>query len=198
MPLSPDEIDASKLPHVRIGGFEPEATVELLKRVASDYGSLSHENRKLTATVDELRKAADELTSELEALRAAKAARREPDEAARVAIAASQRAARELRESARRECELALKKARRQAGAIEAEIERLNVGAAEAELRRVEKLQVEVRQRLEASLLSMLALVEAAREAESSPVDPSADGTEALDSELVGRLGETASAVSPE
>src|SRR6476469_7092635 len=173
MPLSPDEIDATKLPHVRLGGFESEATVELLKRVASDYGLLFHENRKLTATVEELRKAADEQTSEIEALRSANAARREPDEAARVAIAAAQRAARELRESARRECELALKKAQRGAGAMEAELERLNIGAAEAELHRVEKLQVEVRDRLEASLLSMLALVEAAREAESSAADPS-------------------------
>jgi cell division septum initiation protein DivIVA len=198
VPLSPDEIDASRLPRVRIGGFEPEATVELLKRVASDYGLLFHENPKLTATVEELRKAAGELNSEIEALRSANASRREPDEAARVAIAAAQRAARELRESARRECELALKKARRRAGAIEAELERLNVGAAEAELHRVEKLQVEVRQRLEASLLSMLAVVEAAREAESSPADPSADGKSELDSELLGRLGETASAVSPE
>jgi cell division septum initiation protein DivIVA len=196
MPLSPDEIDATKLPHVRIGGFEPEATVELLKRVASDYGLLFHENRRLTATVEELRNAADELTSEIEALRSANGARREPDEAARVAIAAAQRAARELRESARRECELALKKAQRRAGAIEAELERLNVGAAEAELHRVETLQVEVRQRLEASLLSMLALVEAAREAESSSADPSADGKSQIDSELLGRLGETASAVS--
>ena len=198
MPLSPDEIDATKLPHVRIGGFDQQATVELLKRVASDYGLLFNENRKLTATVEELRKAADELTSEIEALRSANAARREPDEAARMAIAAAQRAARELRESARRECELALKKAQRRAGAVEAELERLNVGAAEAELHRVEKLQVEVRQRLEASLLSMLSLVEAAREAESSAADPSADGIGALDSELLGRLGETASAVSPE
>jgi cell division septum initiation protein DivIVA len=198
MPLSPDEINASTLPQVRLGGFKPEATVELLRKVAWDYGLLFHENRKLTATVEELRKAADELTSELEELRSANAARRDPDDASRAAIAAAQRAARELRESARRECELALKKAHRRAGAIEAEFERLNVGAAEAELHRVEKLQLEVRQRLEASLLSMLALVEAARQAESSPADPSADGKSEIDGELLGRLGQKAATFSPE
>jgi cell division septum initiation protein DivIVA len=171
VPLSPDEIDATNLPHARIGGFNPEATVELLRRIASDYDLLFHESRKLTATVEELRKAADGLTSEIEALRSANAARRDPDEAARVAITAAQRAARELRESARSDCELALKKARRRAGDIEAEFERLSV-------------------RLEAWLLSMLTLVDEATEAESSK--------SAIDSALLGRLGETAAAVSSE
>jgi cell division septum initiation protein DivIVA len=198
VPLSPDEINATNLPHARIGGFNPEATVELLRRIAWDYGLLFHENRKLTATVEELRKAGDELTSEIEALHSANAARRDPDDASRAAIAAAQRAARELRDSARRDCELALKKARRRAGDIEAELERLSVAAAEAELHRVEELQADVRERLEAWLLSMLSLVGAATEAESSTGDPPANGNGALDSDLVGRLGETASAVSPE
>jgi cell division septum initiation protein DivIVA len=198
MPLSPDEINASTLPQVRLGGFKPEATVALLRRIAWDYGLLFHENRKLTASVEELQKVADELTSEIEALRSANAPRRDPDDASRAAIAAAQRAARQLRESTRRDCELALKKARRRAGDIEAELERLSVGAAEAELRSVEELQADVRERLEAWLLSMLALVEAPTEAESPTADAPADGKRAIDSELLGRLGETAAAVSSE
>jgi cell division septum initiation protein DivIVA len=198
VPLSPDEINATDLPHVTIGGYKPEATVELLKRVAWDYGMLFHENRKLTATVEELRKDADELTSEIEALRSANAVRRNPDDAGRAAIAAAQQAARELRESARRDCEVALKKARRRAGAIEAELERLSVAAAEAELHRVETLQLDVRERLEVWLLSMLTLVDAATEAESSTADPSADGRSEIDSELLGRLGQKAATFSSE
>jgi cell division septum initiation protein DivIVA len=198
VPLSPHEIDASNLPHATIGGFKPEPVVALLRRVAWDYGVLFHENRKLAATVEELQKNADELTSEIEALRSANAGRRDPDDAARAAIAAAQRAARELRESARRDCELALKKARRRAAAIETELERLNVAAAEAELHRVEELQADVRERLEAWLLSTLVLVDAATGAESSTAEPSADGKRAIDSELLGRLGETAAAASSE
>jgi len=72
------------------------------------------------------------------------------------------------------------------------------VAGAEAELHRVEELQADLRERLAAWLLSMLALVEATTELESSTAGASTDGKSAIDRELLERLGEAAAAASSE
>ena len=72
------------------------------------------------------------------------------------------------------------------------------MAGAEAELHRVEELQADLRERLAAWLLSMLALVEATTELESSTAGASTDGKSAIDRELLERLGEAAAAASSE
>jgi hypothetical protein len=123
-----------------------------------------------------------------------KAARTNPDEAARVAITAALRTASELRESTRRDCELVLRKAIRRAETIRAEVERLDLAAAQAELGRLKLkgLEAEVREQLQDSLLSVLALVESQAKGASALVDHSLDG------QLLGLVGETSASTSTE
>jgi cell division septum initiation protein DivIVA len=199
MPLDPNEIDPSKLPHTAFGGFKPDETVELLRRVGWEYREILDENAKLAANADELRRNADQLAAEVETLRSGiaalkeeKAARTNRDEAARVAITAALRAASELRESTRRDCEVVLKKVHRRAESIRAEIERLDLTAAQAELGRLKGLQAEVREQLQDSLLSVLALVEDQAKSAPALVD------HALDQQLLGLVGDTSASTSAE
>lgn len=167
MPLKPEEIDPELLPRASVGGFKPGPVEELLKRVAWDYRQLLHDNRQLRAELTGLQARAEEFERQLEALQN----RKTPDELARQAFAASQRAARELRESTRQECEETLKKARARAKRIEREHTR-----AEAELRELQELRRTVQERLRSSLLATLE-----QAGNSQP-------TEALETDLVGRL----------
>jgi len=175
VPLNPDEIDTEGLPRASVGGFKPGPVEDLLKRVAWDYRELLHDNRQLHETVAQLQARTEELERQIDALESAAARQKEPDELARQALAASRRAARELRDSARRDSELALKKARARAEQIERQFYRDNANAL-AELRRLQDLRRAVQERLQSSLLDALAQVDGARD------------VPALDAELVGRL----------
>lgn len=175
MPLNPDEIDAERLPRASVGGFKPGAVEDLLKRVAWDYRELLHHNHQLHETVAQLQARTEELERQIDALESAAARQKQPDELARQALAASQRAARELRDSARRDSELALKKARARADRIERQFYRENAHAL-AELRRLQELRRAVQERLQSSLLDALAQVDGSRDVPT------------LDAELVGRL----------
>jgi len=178
VPLKPEEIDPELLPRASIGGgFKPGPVEELLKRVAWDYRQLLHQNHQLHSQLTDLQARAEEMEQELVVLQA----RKPPDELARQAFAASQRAARELRESTRQECEDALKKARARAKQIDREFAR-----AEADLRDLQELRRTVQARLRASLNAALEQV-----GNSRP-------TAALEADLVRRLDGTESAPSSE
>jgi cell division septum initiation protein DivIVA len=107
MPIDPEAITPAGLPR-SFHGYDREATDDLLKRVAWDYRQLVNECRKL-------REAAEPYPSRQPALRPG------GDEVARTLVAAAHRAAKELRESARSDCEAMLKKARARAHELEAE-----------------------------------------------------------------------------
>jgi len=175
VPLKPEEIDPELLPRANIGGFKPGPVEELLKRVAWDYRQLLHQNHQLHSQLEELQAGVEEVERELEALHS----RKPPDELARQAFAASQRAARELRESTRQECEDALKKTRARAKQIDREFAR-----AEAELRELQDLRRTLQERLRSSLNAALE-----QDGNSRP-------TAALEADLVGRLDATESAPS--
>jgi hypothetical protein len=81
---------------------------------------------------------------------------REPDVLARLVLDAAQTAAHEMRESARRECELMLKKV----GSHARELERLNASK-EGELEEIDALRREIATRMRASLRSILPRVAA-------------------------------------
>ena len=110
--MPPDSIDADpkSLPH-SFRGYDRRATEELFRRVAWDYAVLAGEHRKLKENGDAARPHTG-------------AARANPDDEAHSLLAAAHRAARELRESTRAECEQALRKANRRSAEIELEAER--------------------------------------------------------------------------
>jgi cell division septum initiation protein DivIVA len=170
VPLSPNEIDPELLPRASVGGYKPGPVEELLKRVAWDYRQLLHNNHELRGQLAELEARADELERQLERIEK-EGRRKQPDELARQALAASQRAARELRESTREECELAIKKARTRAD----QLSRDNAQAV-AELRELEELRRAAVERLRSSLAAAL-------EQGNDSKQPAA-----LHAELVGRL----------
>jgi cell division septum initiation protein DivIVA len=143
--LRPEEIDSENLPRGSLGGFKPGPVEELLKRVAWDYRQVLHDNKQLHDQLEELQDRAAELERQLQVVR------KPPDELARQTLAASQRAARELRESTRQECEAALKNARSRAKRIDREHSR-----ALAELRALEELRRTTQERLRASLQAVL------------------------------------------
>lgn len=112
--MAPDSIDADpqSLPR-SFRGYNRRATEELFRRVAWDYAVLAGEHRKLKTAAEEQQPAAREQPQ------AARLQRSDLDEEAHLFLAAAQKAARELRESARADCELALKKAKGRAAEIE-------------------------------------------------------------------------------
>jgi hypothetical protein len=114
--MAPDSIDADpqSLPR-SFRGYNRRATEELFRRVAWDYAVLAGEHRKLKTSAQEPPPASAEPP------RPAVTQRAEFDVEAHRLLGAAQKAARDLRESTRAECELALKKANRRAGEIEAE-----------------------------------------------------------------------------
>jgi cell division septum initiation protein DivIVA len=174
VPLSPNEIDPELLPRASVGGFKRGPVEELLKRVAWDYRQLLHNNHELRGQLAELEARADELERQLERIEK-EGRRKQPDELARQALAASQRAARELRESTRQECEVAIKKARTRAERIEQQFYQDNARAV-AELRELEELRRAAVERLRSSLNAALEQVDDSKQ------------PAALDAELVGRL----------
>lgn len=164
-------ISPEKLP-TAVRGYRREETDELLKRVAWDYQQLLHERDGLAEQVRKLKQIRDDLETDKELLRAqrkelegelvAKAAappppppRPEPDDVARALLGNAQRAARELRESTRAECEAILAKARKQATEIERQAH-VNARTLAAEVERLERVRGELRDHLRQTLESML------------------------------------------
>ncbi len=136
--MTPDslDVDPSSLPR-SFRGYNRWATEELFRRVAWDYGVLAGEHRKLKRTMQEgqpleappLYPPPLEASAPAVGWPVASEPRVDPDEEARVLLALALRAVREMRESTREDCELALRKARGRAAEIEAEAERAGAGA---------------------------------------------------------------------
>src|SRR4051812_45865775 len=97
-------------------GYDRRSTEELARRLNWEYGVLAGEHRKLKQSVEE---------------RSAPRTRVDYDEEAHALLAAAQKAARELRESVRAECEQVLRKARNRAAEIEAEATRASGASAQ-------------------------------------------------------------------
>ncbi len=127
--MAPESIDTdpTSLPHA-FRGYNRRATEELFRRIAWDYAVLSGEHKKLKKTAGEQVlppppppvEAVPAPTSEPQPA-PAQSQRALFDEEAHSLLAAAHRAAREMRESTRLECEQALKKANHRAARIERE-----------------------------------------------------------------------------
>jgi cell division septum initiation protein DivIVA len=157
MPIDPEEIGPASLPRTSLGGYKAGPTDELLKRVAWDYGQLVHEHRTLEVATDQLRRHAEELEAQVASLQGQLEERRDPDEISRTLLGAAQRAARELRDSARTDCEAMLKKAHGRASQIEAEAHK-HTDTASADLLRLQQLGAQVRKELRSTLDTILAM----------------------------------------
>jgi cell division septum initiation protein DivIVA len=77
------------------------------------------------------------------------------DEVASAVLALARRAAREMRESTRAECELAIKKTRSRAGMLERDLNRARI-AARVELEELNALRYEMREHMRSSLQALL------------------------------------------
>ena len=143
--LTPEAIETVELERVKLGGYDRDRTDELLRRIAWDFRRLLQERSVLE---EEVRRLEREL---------AKIERREVLQASM--LRPTRTLARELREAARQEAALIVKKARERAAAIEADAERKSAGRL-AELQRFEKLTGMVRMELRAFLTSVLEAVD--------------------------------------
>jgi len=68
VPITPEEINASKLP-VSVRGYQREATEELLKRVAWDYRQVARAQKTAAEEAEQLRQRVEELEAEAESQR---------------------------------------------------------------------------------------------------------------------------------
>jgi hypothetical protein len=96
--------------------------------------------------------------------------RSESDVLASAVLSVAQRAARELRESAREECELMLKKARSRSERLEREMERARSETV-AELEQIDALKAEMREHMRSSLQALLHTFVRERSGERPPID---------------------------
>ena len=140
MTIRPDEIDAARLPHARVGGYNVAATDELLKQVAWDYRQIAHENAELAEQNQALLARILELEQRVEAVEAERDRLQSRHGLAAATLAAAQRAARDAREDARRECEQMLKAARRRAAEIDQTMEKA-LAARSGEVQALEEAQ---------------------------------------------------------
>jgi polyhydroxyalkanoate synthesis regulator phasin len=157
VPLRPEEISVDALPRVRRGGVDPEAAAELVRRAAWDLMEALAANAKLAETVDSLTARTKELETQVAALEAAAARRRDPDELVRSLLASTQKVVHEQREAARREADQLLRKARKRAREIENEPRRRS-DAVVADISELEALRAEVAVELRAALESVVAI----------------------------------------
>lgn len=139
--LTPEDIEGVEFPRAVAGGYKMHAVTEHLRKVAWDVRRLLHERAAMEEDVSRVR-------GEL-----ARSERREELESA--VLGSAQDAAREMRETARREAELILKKAREHAIELRTAAER-EYAARTNELRQIEELSRLVRTELRVRLKSVL------------------------------------------
>lgn len=139
--LTPEDIEGVDLPRAATGGYKTHAVTALLRQVAWDFRRLLHERAAMQEDVTRVRGAL------------ARSERREELESA--LLGSAQSAAREIRETARREAELILKKAREHATELQMTAER-EYAARTNELRQIEELSRLVRTELRVQLKSVL------------------------------------------
>ena len=160
MPLNPKEINSSRLP-VGVRGYRRDATDELLKRVAWDYSQTIHERETLARELEELKQRNEKLEAETAALHDLIARSPKHDEVGRALVANAQRAARELREATRAECESILKKVRAHAAEHEHDVE-ARLKSSEAEIEQLLRIQGDLRAKVRSTLVELLQTVHSA------------------------------------
>ena len=187
--IGPNIINIDELPRARVGGLRPEPVEDLFNRVRWNYAQLEFDYQKLKEAFEQQRLPEAEHPGEPQTEVAAtveqvedrpvdQPPRREPDELARITLAAAYRLAHEVRESARRDCELMLKKARIRAREFELDFER-SKASRDAELAQLDASMLEIRERMRSALGSIVPaapLAEHANGLEPNASSPPGDG----------------------
>jgi cell division septum initiation protein DivIVA len=173
VPTEPGDISLSGLPRSLFGGIKADAAERLLAEAAWHYREVLGRNNQLERALAELTQRAQELEAQVASLEEGAAGRKDRDELARVLLASAERHARKLRESAREDCELMLRKARSRALEVEAKAQQ-RVQACASELAQLEALRTDVMMALSAFRESIVELAGMAEFAEDGLVEPSA------------------------
>jgi cell division septum initiation protein DivIVA len=173
--LRPEDLNLSALQRSPLGHLKADAVGDLLQRAAWDYRETLAENQRLTRTVEELGRRVEELTKQVASLEEVAARRKDPDELARSLLASAQRAAREERESARREGELILRKAAQRADKLDENVARREADRL-SEIARLETLRDELLTRLRRMLETLASRYEATQYGRVEPDEAVAAG----------------------
>ena len=152
----PDEIVFERLPKARVGGYAVEPTDELLRQIVWDYRQSIHDHDRAVKENVELQARIEELEAEVESLRAGLVAADGRAERIEATLVTARRAARDTRESARAEAELALKKARKRVEALDKVVRQAH-DVRDAELEKLAAEKERVRTELQDYLLRTLA-----------------------------------------
>jgi cell division septum initiation protein DivIVA len=121
-----------ELPRARVGGLKKDPVEKLLRRISDDFARLQLENERLAVANERLLASNEKLSAGIEHLDAGPAPAveqaepeptREREDLALTVLALAQRAARELRESTRLECDHILRKVRSHALELELELD---------------------------------------------------------------------------
>jgi cell division septum initiation protein DivIVA len=199
VPIKPEQVNASKLP-TGLRGYDRDATDELLRRVAWDYLQVERAHVTAVEEADALRQRVDELEAELvsqrehldlelrertaqleteaEKLRRTVHLHEQRDEMTRRLLDSAQRSAREMRESARSECEALLKSAQRRAAEIEVEA-RTSLRHSLREVDRLRKLERDLKEQLRTMLEAVIGTGSPA-DATQEPAPPAPAEAQAL------------------
>ena len=153
-----NDLDHVELPRARVGGLKREPVEKLLGRISQDFARLQVENDRLSAANERLSTSNERLWASLEALDSREYARGAEDNPAGALLVAAQKAARELRETTRSDCELALKKTRSYALSLQLELER-DRAELQAEIEDLRKIRRGVDESMRASLLALRRLL---------------------------------------
>jgi cell division septum initiation protein DivIVA len=152
--LKPQDISGATLPGA-MRGYSRAATDDLLKRVAWDFLQLSHDRDTLFEESARLKERNEELEQQVAALHELLSRQVDREDVSRVLLTNAQRTARELRDATRRECELALKKARERAASLQQSAQ-LELKGVERDLTELAELREDLHRRLRQSIETIM------------------------------------------
>jgi len=165
-----NEPEHVELPRAKLGGLKKGPVEDLLRRIARDYANLQRENRELREALERLEtEAAEAVPQGVPGSSPAETTQRssqETEELVAAVLAIAQKAAREMREAARSECELMIRKTRSHVLKLERE-----KASAAAELEELQAVRREMRQSMRASLQALLRTFVAERAGETTGWD---------------------------
>jgi hypothetical protein len=159
MRISADEFDGAKLPRSYVGGYDVDATDDLLRRASEQLRQLLLTNAELSEEGLRGAQALADVVDDNAVLRAELEERHKREEVIGATLAASQRAAHEARENTRRECELMIKAARKQAENAVKDVERQRARLDE-EIRELQEIRERTRDDFRELLTAALATLD--------------------------------------
>lgn len=154
MPLTPEELDPSKL-SVGFRGYDRAATDDLLERIVIDYKQAARESDWSKSRIAELEARAATREAELQQLQQELAEHQDRKSLMEAMLLTAQRTAEEIRDAAQHEADAVLETAKQRATEIERDA-RMSVRQTTEELDRLRGLESDLRARLRQTLETAL------------------------------------------